>query len=247
MEVAKNIKAELIAKIRALQAKTIANGCTPEEQEAAEEKARELAQRVLDEFGIGGAELNEELSNVPEDDELGSDIDGDALLDSVLFFLERFVSYPSRHASIAHTLWIAHTHMMNVWDSTPRIAFMAPERASGKSRALEVTELLVPRAVYSINASPAYIARKISDENGRPTILQDEVDNLFVGRGDQARSDLLAAYNAGHRPGGTFGRCVIGKGPVKTEDLPAYCALALAGLRELPDTLSSRAILIEMR
>ena len=42
-------------------------------------------------------------------------------------------------------LWVAHTHMMGVWDSSPRIAFMSPERGSGKTRALEVTALLVPR------------------------------------------------------------------------------------------------------
>ena len=34
----------------------------------------------------------------------------DKLLESVNAFLGRFVIYPSKHAHIAHTLWIAHTH-----------------------------------------------------------------------------------------------------------------------------------------
>ena len=57
------------------------------------------------------------------------------------------------------------------------------------------------------------------------------------------KADLLAIYNAGHRKGATSGRCIIGNGPVRTEELPAYTALALAGLRDLPDTLGSRSIL----
>ena len=34
---------------------------------------------------------------------------------------------------------------------------------------------------------------------------------------------------------------------VETEEIPAYCAVALAGLGWLPDTLMSRAIVIRMR
>lgn len=34
---------------------------------------------------------------------------------------------------------------------------------------------------------------------------------------------------------------------MKTEEIPAYCAVALAGLGNLPDTVASRSILIEMR
>jgi hypothetical protein len=45
---------------------------------------------------------------------------GAALLDEVYTFLGRFVAYPSKHARVAHTLWIAHTHLMDAWDSTPR-------------------------------------------------------------------------------------------------------------------------------
>ena len=52
---------------------------------------------------------------------------------------------------------------MDAWDSTPRLAFLSPEPASGKTRALEVTELLVPRPVEFVNVSAAYIFRKVDD------------------------------------------------------------------------------------
>ena len=54
------------------------------------------------------------------------------VLNQVETYLRRFVSYPSEHAREAHTLWIAHAHLMDCWPSTPRIAFNSPERGSGK-------------------------------------------------------------------------------------------------------------------
>ena len=112
--------------------------------------------------------------------------DGAAILDDVFDYLRRFVAYPSMHAQAAHTLWIAHTHFMDVWDTTPRIAFLSPEPGSGKSRALEVTELLVPNPVIAVNATPAYLFRKIGQEDGRPTVLFDEIDTVF---GPKARDN----------------------------------------------------------
>ena len=40
---------------------------------------------------------------------------GAALLDQVYAFLGRFVAYPSEHARVAHTLWIAHAHAMDAF------------------------------------------------------------------------------------------------------------------------------------
>ena len=105
--------------------------------------------------------------------------DGAELLDNVDAFLARFVVYPGDHERHAHTLWIAHSWLMECWESTPRIAFLSPEPGSGKSRALEVTEPLVPRPVHAVNATSAYLFRKVSDPDGLPTILYDEIDTVF--------------------------------------------------------------------
>ncbi|WP_095012690.1 DUF3631 domain-containing protein [Tsuneonella mangrovi] len=169
------------------------------------------------------------------------------LLDEVHGFYCRFVAFPSPHAAVACTLWVAHTHVMDAWESTPRLAFLSPEPGSGKSRALEITELLVPRPVAAINVTPAYLFRKVADPEGRPTILHDEVDTVF---GPKVRRDVeetRGLLNAGHRKGAVTGRCrVVGK-TVETEEIEAYCAVALAGLGDLPDTVASRAVIIPMR
>jgi Protein of unknown function (DUF3631) len=168
-------------------------------------------------------------------------------LDAIEIFLGRFVAYPSAHAKVAHVLWIAHTHVMDAWDSTPRIAFLSPEPGSGKSRALEVSELLVPRPVQSVNVTPAYLFRKVGDESGRPTVLFDEVDTVFGPKARDSNEEIRGLLNAGHRRHSTAGRCVIVGKTVRTEELPAYCAVALAGLGEMPDTILSRCIVVRMR
>lgn len=176
---------------------------------------------------------------------------GDVVLNAVDAFLNRFVIYPSKHARVAHTLWIAHAHLMDYWDSTPRIAFMSPEPGSGKTRALEVTEHLVPNPVHAVNVTEAYLIRRMSDERGLPTILYDEIDTVFGPRTKDKNEGVRGIINSGHRQGATAGRAVSDKDGVKgkigTEDLPSYCAVALAGLKDLPDTIMSRAVVVRMR
>jgi hypothetical protein len=168
------------------------------------------------------------------------------LLDDIKAYLARFVIYPSEHELNAHTLWIAHAWLMDCWESTPRIAFLGPEPGSGKSRALEVTEPVVPRPVHAVNTTPAYLFRKVSDAAGAPTILYDEIDCVFGAKAKE-HEDTRGMLNAGHRKGATAGRCVVRGKSVETEELPAYCAVALAGLDDLPDTIMTRSVIVRMR
>jgi hypothetical protein len=184
----------------------------------------------------------------------GGEIDIDAagsiiganLLDRIHDFVRRFVSYPSIESSIAHVLWIGHTHLMNAWFTTPRLAVLSPEPGSGKSRLLEISALLVPRPLLSVMSSPAYILRRIADQDNRPTILCDEIDAIF-GPNAHGSEDLRAMINAGYRRGATVGRCYPEKGKILTHDLATYGAIALGGLGDLPSTIMSRSIVIPMR
>jgi hypothetical protein len=173
-------------------------------------------------------------------------LNADVLLAELHEFLGRFVAYPSDHEHVAHVLWIMHTHLMDAWESTPRIAFLSPEPGSGKTRALEVSELLVPNPVEAVNVTPAYLFRKVGNENGPPTVLFDEIDTVF-GPKAKDNEEIRGLLNAGHRRGAVAGRCVVKGKIVETEEIPAYCAVALAGLGGLPDTILSRAVVVRMR
>ena len=178
----------------------------------------------------GGDRLRQEIDRSyakvkqPGDEETiaaDPDADGAVLLDDIHAFLARFVVYPSQEAHTAHTLWVAHTHLMDTWDSTPRLAFLSAEPESGKTRALEVSNLLVPNPVDAINVSAAYLFRKVAAD--KPTVLFDEIDTVFCSRNGAAgnNEDIRGLLNAGHRRGATAGRCVVHGNAVLTEELPA--------------------------
>jgi hypothetical protein len=177
---------------------------------------------------------------------VGESADGAELLDEIRNFLGRFVAYPSTEAHVAHVLWIVHAHLMDAWESTPRIGFLSTEPGSGKTRALEITELLVPSPVEAVNVTPSYLFRKVGGEE-RPTILFDEIETVFGPKAKKDNEEIRGLLNAGHRKGAVAGRCVVKGKAVETEEIPAYCAVALAGLGDLPDTLLSRSVVVRMR
>mgnify|MGYP001157749641 CR=1 FL=1 len=168
------------------------------------------------------------------------------ILNDVAAFMGRFVAYPNEAAHVAHVLWVAHTHFMDAWETTPRLAFLSPEPGSGKTRALEITELLVPRPISAVNCSPAALFRLVGDEDGLPTVLFDEIDTVF-GPAARENEELRGLLNAGYRRGAKTYRCVVVGKKVETEAIEAFAPVALAGLGDLPDTIMTRAVVIRMR
>ena len=245
-------KMDRSAQFQSAVSAAVRAGMSPDELDAL---MRKHPEGCAGKYLKGGDRLRQEIDRSyakvkqpSSDDTIAADPDADgaALLDDVRAFLARFVVYPSQEAHTAHTLWVAHTHFMDTWDSTPRLAFLSAEPESGKTRALEVSNLLVPNPVDAINVSAAYLFRKVAAD--KPTVLFDEIDTVFCTRNGAAgnNEDIRGLLNAGHRRGATAGRCIVQGNAVMTEELPAYAAVALAGLGDLPDTILSRAIIIRM-
>ena len=169
---------------------------------------------------------------------------GNELLNDVRSFIQRFCCFPDEHCLDAVTLWAAHAHMVLEFHTTPRLALLSPEAASGKTRVLEVLDLLVPESLFILNPSPATVFRTLAQE--QITLLFDEVDAMWSKRGkDDNHEDLRSLLNGGYRRGSTIPRCVGPKHEVVKFDV--YCAVALAGLGDLPDTIMSRSVIIRMR
>ncbi|SCE53094.1 DUF3631 domain-containing protein [Streptomyces sp. DfronAA-171] len=173
-------------------------------------------------------------------------IDGAELLNEVEQFHRRFNVFPQEAAYVAVALWDAHAHLLDCFDSTPRLAFLSPEPGSGKTRALEIAETLVPQPMTAVNASAAALFRSVSSGEGKPTILFDEIDTVFGPKaGDN--EELRGFLNAGHRRTGVTYRCIGDGGQQSVVAFPSYCAVAVAGLGSLPDTILSRSVIIRMR
>ena len=164
---------------------------------------------------------------------------GPAVLTHVRGFIKRFCSFPDEHALTAVTLWAAHAHMARHFHTTPRLALISPEPGSGKTRVLEVLDLLVSKSMFCLSASPAAIFRTLA--KGPITLLVDECDTIFTRRGrDDANEDLCALLNSGYKRGATIPRCVGPKHDV--QNFSVYCATALAGIGDLPDTIMTRSV-----
>ena len=171
-------------------------------------------------------------------------IDGAQLLTYTASFIKRFCAFPDEHALVAVTLWAAHAHMVEHFHTTPRLALLSPEAGSGKTRVLEVLDLLVPESMFCLSASPAAIFRTLADR--QITLLSDEVDTIFRKRGkDDANEELRGLLNAGYKRGAEIPRCVGPRHEVQM--FKVFAATALAGLGDLPDTVMSRSVIIRMK
>jgi hypothetical protein len=172
-------------------------------------------------------------------------VDGAAVLDDVRAAVCRYLVMPSAEAADAVVLWIAATHGQPAWEHATRLAITGPTRRCGKSRLLDVTKEMAHRAIPSVNASTAALYRSI-DSTEPPTILYDEADAAFgTKRQAEANEDLRALLNAGHSRGWPILRCV---GPhQQVQEFASFAMAAIAGIGELPDTITDRAVNIRMR
>ena len=175
-------------------------------------------------------------------------LDGGEVLGQVHQFLCAYAAFPSPHAATAVTLWAAHTHLVARFESTPRLALLSPEKQCGKSRVLELLELLCAGAETLSDASPAYLYRRIGA--GAVTILLDEADAIWK-RGKSGQDDtaeaLRSVVNAGHRRSATIGRVEMNGSNGNLVRFPCYAPAAIAGIGTLPDTIMDRAVIIRMR
>jgi len=168
------------------------------------------------------------------------------LLDAIAAVIEQYVVLPSTHATTAVTLWVAHTWAFAGAHATPYLLVTSPERRSGKSRLLEVLELLVRSPWRIASASEAAMFRKIDQDN--PTLLLDEIDAIF-GSATERTEPLRAMLNAGNRPGSNVARCVGEGADQQVVDFSVYCPKILAGIDSgrVPDTITDRSIAIGMK
>jgi hypothetical protein len=168
------------------------------------------------------------------------------ILGEVLGLISKYVVLPSEHETIAVSLWVAHTWAIDGAHATPYLLVTSPERRSGKTRLLEVLELVVRTPWRIASASEAAMFRKISDH--KPTLLLDEIDAIF-GSATERTEPLRAVLNAGNRPGSAVARCV-GDGAKQTVvDFSVYCPKVLAGIDtgRVPDTIVDRSIKLAMK
>lgn len=168
-----------------------------------------------------------------------------AVLSDIVHFLRRYVAFSSAHQSIAIALWTVHTHRPDAAEASPYLSVTSAEKRSGKSRLLDVLELLVHSPWRAITPTEAVLFRMLT--SGEPTLMLDEVDAIFGKRTSERYEGVRAILNAGNRRGTTVPR-VVGEGTkMRVEHFSVYGPKVIAGIGALPDTIADRSIPIRLR
>jgi hypothetical protein len=167
--------------------------------------------------------------------------EGAAILNNIRTFLGRFVAFPDSVQADAIALWVIHSHAFDAAETTPRLSIQSAEKRSGKTRVLELLDLLVRAPVSTASISAPALFRIVAEG---PTLLIDEIDSVFSARGSGAE-DLRGLLNAGYRRGGGVIRSARkGSGTTRYK---VFAPVVLAGIGNLPDTVADRSIPIRMK
>lgn len=173
-------------------------------------------------------------------------------LDALKELLNDYLKFPNEHCAPTVALWIAHTWRSTDFYTSPRLVFSSAVPGSAKTRGLELCALTCFNARLTISSSTAALFRRIgAAHHGKqlpPTILFDETDSIFNNRPSETTEQLRGLMNAGYKRGATVDRCEGDSTNMKVVEWPVFAPLALAGLAgHLPDTIATRAIIIEMK
>jgi hypothetical protein len=166
-----------------------------------------------------------------------------ALLADLSAFIGQFVVVDD-DALVVLSLWVAHTWVLDAFDTTPYLHLRSAEKRSGKTRLLEVLNLLAKDAWMTSSATAPAVMRKV--EADQPTLLLDEADRTFAGDPDSAQR-IHAMLNSGYVRSGKATVCEKLDGDFSVRDFATFCPKAFAGIGTLPDTLADRCLTIVMR
>lgn len=172
-----------------------------------------------------------------------TDREGAVLLDELRSTIGKYVVLPSEEALTAVALWVAATHIQTALQHAPRLAVMSPTKGCGKSRVLDVLYETVHDPMMTVNTSPAVIFRTIGKIP--PTLLVDEADTIFSPKAAGDSEILRGLLNAGHQRNRPAWRI---SGPEhKPTPFPTFAMAAIAGIGDLPDTITDRSVVLRMQ
>jgi hypothetical protein len=166
-----------------------------------------------------------------------------ALLDALVDYFGRYVVLTVEQLA-ALALWTLHTHVCQVFSTTPYLVVTSAEPRSGKTRLLECLHPVCPNPQTLTALTEAVLFRIVSRA---PTLLIDETDSIFstgkLGPSEKQES-LRGILNAGYRKGTTVARCAPGSNEI--EHWPVYGPKVLAGIGHLPTTIEDRGLCIRL-
>jgi Protein of unknown function (DUF3631)/Bifunctional DNA primase/polymerase, N-terminal len=206
-----------------------------------------LVEDVYDRYPAGDADDGRAGARVvfaePDTDALDV-IDGDELVRDLIMFTRRFVVM-SESQAVALAFYVIHTHAFAAASCTPYVHVSAATFESGKTRALETLAGLVRRPLETSNTSVAAVYRSIAEH--RPTLLIDEVDEVFSKAKSEEAEQLRKLLNAGYTAGTPVLRCVGEGSKQQVVAFDVFGPKVLVGIGTLPRSLATRSLPVKLK
>jgi len=177
---------------------------------------------------------------LPDAEPWGEPVDGAALLTEITALIKLYVALPA-HAPESLAAFALTTHAVDAFNAASYLFLSSPTPECGKTRLLEVLELVVRRPWRPAILTGPVLFRGI--EQYEPTLLLDEAE-VVRGRGDAA-DNVRAVLHVGYRRGAVIERCVGEDFELRAFRTFGFKVFACIG--DLPGTLLSRCIVIPMR
>lgn len=171
---------------------------------------------------------------IPADEE----VDGSKLLQRLIDFFERFLVLPSG-SSTAMALWTIHVYGLEAFGINPRLALLSPEKRSGKTTALDLLSVVVPKPLPCSNITPSAIFRVV--EKASPTLILDEMDSF-----QESNEELRGILNSGHTRTTAHVIRTVGD-DFEPRSFSTWSPMILAAIGSLPDTLEDRSVIVRIQ
>jgi len=163
------------------------------------------------------------------------------LLDTVLAWINRYVVVTQAQAMIT-AVWVLHTYAIDAAEWTPYLHITGPEKAIGKTLLMDVLAAVACNPRTASGTTPAALVRVV--DKYQPTIFLDEIDASTNGNKELAEV-TRGILDAGFKRDGKFYKCDGKEHEVR--EFNAFGPKVFAGIGDLPGTIASRSIPIEMR
>ena len=171
-----------------------------------------------------------------------SPVTGEVLLDALHETIRTYVIADDCYVT-AMVLWITHTYSFRQFHYSPLLLINAPERACGKSVALELIARLAHRSFETANITVAALFRIIHLYG--PTVLIDEADTFL-----ESNPEMAGILNKGYEHRGVVVRVETIGDRLQPVPYRVFGPKAIAGItmeRRLADATLSRCVRVQMR
>jgi hypothetical protein len=159
-----------------------------------------------------------------------------ALIEEIETYLTRYVTFVDRSQAFPLALWMAGTHVYEIFDAYGYLTITAATKRAGKTRLMEVLSFVAARSHHSADITPAALFAMVEDE--KPTLMIDEAERFAA-----SQKDFRGIVNSGYRRGGTVTR----RQGHAVRHYRVYCPKVFVLIGDLHDTLRDRSVIINLR